>query len=133
VTVPVTLAAAGAVSFPVLPALILVPLLGALLVIVMPRRRPELLKLVAVSVSVVTGAMSVWLFTAFDTGVTGFQFGTEQVWIRDLGISWLLGIDGISLFLVTTFSSISGPVTRVFRFCSSVMPKTSRVSIPSGS
>ena len=100
-TVPVTLAAAaGAVSFPVLPALILVPLLGALLVIVMPRRRPELLKLVAVSVSVVTGAMSVWLFTAFDTGVTGFQFGTEQVWIRDLGISWLLGIDGISLFLV---------------------------------
>ena len=87
-------------TFPVLPALIVVPLLGALLVIVVPRRRPELLKLVAVLATMATGALSLWLLFAFDTGVDGFQFASRHVWLGDLGVSWLFGVDGISLFLV---------------------------------
>jgi hypothetical protein len=38
---------------------------------------------------------------AFETGDAGFQFEVEpSPWIDDLGISWHLGVDGISLFLV---------------------------------
>ncbi|MBT3248505.1 MAG: NADH-quinone oxidoreductase subunit M [Actinobacteria bacterium] len=96
------LASASAVTFPVLPALLLVPFAGALLVMVLPRQRPELFKLVAVLTSVTVMGMSFWVLYAFDTqhGTDGFQFLSNQTWIADLGISWSFGIDGISLFLV---------------------------------
>ena len=95
------LASADGVPFAVLPALILVPAMGALLVACLPRRRPELLKLVAVTTSVVVGSMSIWLVKGFDAAHGAeMQFTSQADWISDLGIQWLLGIDGISLFLV---------------------------------
>ncbi len=99
---PSVLAASGtAVSFPILPALMAVPLLGALLVLVAPRQRPELRKLTAVLATVTTGALSLWLLRAFDTQhAADFQFASRHAWLDDLGVSWLFGVDGISLFLV---------------------------------
>lgn len=96
-----TLAASGAVlGFPILSMLIAVPVIGALLITVMSKRRPEYMKLVAIVTSVVTGAMSIWLTAEFDRGVDGFQFVSQHPWIERWGISWHLGVDGISLFLV---------------------------------
>ena len=95
------LASAGGDTFAVLPALVLVPAVGALLVAVLPRRRPELLKLVAVATSMVVAGMSAWLLVAFDVGRgADMQFVFRQTWIADLGVQWLLAVDGISLFLV---------------------------------
>ncbi|MBJ31870.1 MAG: NADH-quinone oxidoreductase subunit M [Acidimicrobiaceae bacterium] len=95
------LAASSAVPFAVLPALVLVPAIGAVLVACLPRRRPELLKLVAVTTSVVVGGMAVWLLSGFDVGHgADLQFVSSATWMADLGISWTLGVDGISLFLV---------------------------------
>ena len=34
------------------------------------------------------------------TGLDGYQFVSQQDWIEDLGIQWLGGVDGISLFLI---------------------------------
>ena len=95
------LASTSGVPFAVLPALVLVPAVGALLVVCLPRRRPELLKLVAVATSVVVGGMSLWLLKGFDASQGAeMQFTSRANWISDLGVQWLLGIDGISLFLV---------------------------------
>ena len=95
------LAAATDVSFAVLPALLVVPAAGALLVAVLPRRRPELLKLVAVATSVVVAAMTVWLMVAFDVDRgADMQFEFRHPWMADLGVQWLLAVDGISLFLI---------------------------------
>ena len=49
-----------AVAFPILSALILVPLLGAVLVTLLSNRRPEYVKFTALIVSAGTGAMSLW-------------------------------------------------------------------------
>lgn len=98
---PSAFAVSTGVPFAVLPALVLVPAVGALLVACLPRRRPELLKLVAVSTSVVVGAMAVWMLSGFDAeNGAELQFRSSATWISDLGISWTLGVDGISLFLV---------------------------------
>ena len=95
------LASTSGVPFAVLPALVLVPAVGGRLVVCLPRRRPELLKLVAVATSVVVGAMSLWLLKGFDASQGAeMQFTSRADWISDLGVQWLLGIDGISLFLV---------------------------------
>jgi NADH-quinone oxidoreductase subunit M len=88
------------VGFPVLTALILLPVAGALAVAVTGKRRPELVKLIALLASVATGAMSIWMLAQFDSGEEGFQFVSQHSWIESWGISWHLGVDGISLFLV---------------------------------
>jgi NADH-quinone oxidoreductase subunit M len=87
-------------QFPILTALVLVPTGGALVVTVLSNRRPEWIKMVAVMVSVLTGAMSVWAMSSFETADAGFQFVSKHPWIEPWGISWHLGVDGISLFLV---------------------------------
>src|SRR3954469_16796647 len=88
------------VDFPLLTALILLPVLGAAAVVLVPRTRTELVRPVAITVMTMVAGMSAWMLTQFDMGDAGFQFGSRHPWIADLGVSWHLGIDGISLFLV---------------------------------
>jgi NADH-quinone oxidoreductase subunit M len=95
-----TMILAAAQPFPLLTSLVVLPLVGAALVALVPRRRAETLRQVAVLVSVATGAISIYVLAGFHTGEAGFQFVTHQTWIESLGISWSLGVDGISLFLV---------------------------------
>ncbi len=95
------LAAGGeTLSFPILTALVLVPALGALATALMSQRRPELVTLTALASSVLTGGLALWLLASFDTGEAGYQFTSRHEWIESWGISWHLGVDGISLFLV---------------------------------
>jgi NADH-quinone oxidoreductase subunit M len=91
---------ASGAGFPLLTALILLPVFGAVLVALTPKSRGEVARLVGVASSAATGALSVWLLTQFETHDAGFQFTSNHSWIKDLGISWHLGVDGISLFLV---------------------------------
>ena len=95
--------AGGAVSgagFPLLTALVVLPAVGALLVALTPRRRGDVSRLIGVCTSAIVGAMSVWLVAQFDAQDDGMQFLSKHEWIESLGISWHLGVDGISLFLV---------------------------------
>ncbi|MDP6868843.1 MAG: NADH-quinone oxidoreductase subunit M [Acidimicrobiales bacterium] len=47
------------------------------------------------------GGMAVWLLSGFDLDHgADLQFVSSGTWMADLGISWTLGVDGISLFLV---------------------------------
>jgi NADH-quinone oxidoreductase subunit M len=89
------------VGFPALTALIVIPAVGALLLALIPSSRAEVHRQLAVLTTVITGAASVWVLLAFDKADAGFQFRDEPTtWVESLGISWDLGIDGISLFLV---------------------------------
>ena len=87
-------------SFPILTTMIAVPVVGALLVLLLSNRRPEWVKLTALLTSVVTAGLTIWTLVAFKTDDGGFQFVSMHPWIPAWGISWHLGIDGISLFLV---------------------------------
>jgi NADH-quinone oxidoreductase subunit M len=86
--------------FPLLTSLIVVPALGALLVALTPSRRPEISKMLGVAFTVATAALAVYLLAAFEVGESGYQFVTDRTWIGEFDISWKLGVDGISLFLV---------------------------------
>jgi len=87
-------------GFPILTMLIVIPAVGAALTALTPRRRPELVRLVGLLASVLTGALSIWLLVEFDTDDAGFQFVSRHPWIEAWGISWHVGVDGISLLLV---------------------------------
>jgi NADH-quinone oxidoreductase subunit M len=83
-----------------LTAAVVLPFLGAAVVALIPAGRAELHRLVALLFAVGTGAITLWLLAAFDTHEAGFQYEVNRAWISDFGISWHLGIDGVSLFLV---------------------------------
>jgi NADH-quinone oxidoreductase subunit M len=95
------LAATGTgLSFPVLPAMVLLPVIGAVIIALTPKSRPELHRLTSVITAVMVAGFSVWVLAEFDQGDAGFQFVVSQTWVRSLDIKFILGIDGISLFLV---------------------------------
>jgi NADH-quinone oxidoreductase subunit M len=91
---------AAAQPFPLLTSLVVLPALGALLIAVLPSRRQDTVRQVAVLTTFLVAALGIYVLAAFDRHHDGFQFVTHQPWISDLGISWSLGVDGISLFLV---------------------------------
>jgi NADH-quinone oxidoreductase subunit M len=81
-----------------LSALIFTPLLGALFVLVQPEARATWRA--AFIFSLLPLAISFYLFAAFDSTQAGYQFVERAQWIPEFGISYHLGADGISLFLV---------------------------------
>lgn len=91
-------------SFPWLSVIMLTPLAGAALVAVAPRH-DTLLRRLGFGVSLITFVASIGMFARFRTGEADFQFVERVTWVKDWGISYHLGVDGISLFLVllTTF------------------------------
>ena len=90
----------GGVDFPILTTTVVLPAVGALAVALVSKRRPELTRALALFFSVVTGALTVAILVTFETADAGFQMVEKASWIRDLDISWHLGVDGISLFLL---------------------------------
>ena len=84
----------------VLPVIIFLPLVGAVAIALISPSRSTVLKPVAVATSAATGALTLWLMAAFDKNDGGFQFTQLTGWIDSAGISWHVGVDGISLFLV---------------------------------
>ncbi|MGA2585797.1 MAG: NADH-quinone oxidoreductase subunit M [Candidatus Aminicenantales bacterium] len=91
-------------SQPILSLVIFLPLAAALLMIFLPKDNKNLLYGFALAVTVVTFALSLFLFFGFDVRTGGPQFVEQAAWLGD-GLQYHVGIDGISLFLVllTTF------------------------------
>lgn len=87
-------------TFPILAALILLPVFGAALIALMPRSRPDMARMVAIAASIATGAMALFMLTQFVPGERGYQFQTNWTWIRQFDMNFHVGVDGISLFLV---------------------------------
>ena len=96
------MSALASTPFPAaLTVLVLVPVAGALVLLAMPRTRPDLFKPVALVASTVSAALAVWVLAEFDTGSAAvFQFWQQFEWISGWGVSWQVGVDGLSLFLV---------------------------------
>ncbi|MBF0180242.1 MAG: NADH-quinone oxidoreductase subunit M [Magnetococcales bacterium] len=80
------------------------PLVGAF-VIFFGIRNDGMARMVAFLVSLVTFVISLRLLTGFDITTHQFQFTEELRWLPDAGISYRMGVDGISLpfVLLTTF------------------------------
>src|SRR6266508_4232278 len=92
-------------GFPHLSILIFVPLLGVLDCIIVPRQNEGLLRLIGLITSIFAFAISVPLWFLYDPSTAGFQMEEIAPWVPSLGITYHVGIDGISLLLVllTTF------------------------------
>src|SRR5579875_2209442 len=87
-------------SFPYVTVLVLLPAAGALGAAASARVPRKLVEAGAVAVSLVTLGFAAAMTVAFKAGDGGVQFVSRHVWAQPLGISWYVGVDGISVFLV---------------------------------
>ncbi len=88
-----------------LSVIVFLPLVGAILVLLAGGRgdRPEregLIRNLSLGVSLLTFAATLYLWYRFDPASPEFQFTETHDWIPAFGIRYLIGVDGISLFLV---------------------------------
>jgi NADH-quinone oxidoreductase subunit M len=88
-------------DFPWLTAIGVTPLVGALVVSVMPRTRLPLAKQLAIAFSLLSLALTVGMITQFETGATEqFQLVEQHPWIKAFGIQYKVGVDGLALVLI---------------------------------
>ena len=94
-------------NFPILSAIIFIPLIGAVFVLLTRgnlKNTEKNSKYVAIFSTLVNFFLSIYLWYSFDTTTSNFQFIEEREWINGF-INFQLGIDGISILfiLLTTF------------------------------
>jgi NADH-quinone oxidoreductase subunit M len=90
-------------TFPLLTLSWLVPLAGAILLLLIGNadgRRDGLMRWLALAVSLVTFAVTMAIWIGFDALSAEFQFVERAPWIPVFGIEYHLGVDGVSLLLV---------------------------------
>ncbi|HTY24489.1 MAG TPA: NADH-quinone oxidoreductase subunit M [Desulfomonilaceae bacterium] len=99
----------GNVSFPVLSYITFAPLVAAAILLFLNRERHELLRWVAIVFMLLDFVISLVMFAMFDPTSSAMQLVENHVWVREWGISYKIGIDGISLFLVL-LTTLLGPI-----------------------
>ena len=87
-------------DFPVLSVILLTPLAAALLLCFLNRESRAAVRIVAAAAMAFSFALSVWAYFGYDLAAGGMQFTERVPWITDLGVSYALGVDGISLPLL---------------------------------
>lgn len=86
-----------------LSVLVFLPVIYALVVLTLPHDR--WVRPVSLGLGLAHFILSLGLLIGFDTSTAALQFVEQRPWIPSVGISYFLGVDGISLWLIllTTF------------------------------
>jgi len=95
-------------TMPIISMIIFFPLLSALALLFIGGRNgenDELLRKTALAASLIEFGISLFLLIFFDPKTASMQFVEHVYWVKDMGLGYFVGIDGISLWLVllTTF------------------------------
>ncbi len=89
-----------AIGYPVLTTVIFLPIVSSLLILMIRRQRADIIRLIALFVTVVTFLLSLPMFTHFDKTAHSMQFVERSEWIPSWNIQYYLGVDGISILFV---------------------------------
>lgn len=95
---------------PWLTLLVFTPWMGALLLALLPRANPGVVRWIGLLFSLSTIAFSARLLADFNPQAGGFQFEENWAWISALNVHYHLGLDGMSLLLVL-LTGLVGPAS----------------------
>jgi NADH-quinone oxidoreductase subunit M len=95
-------------TWPILSVLVWLPIAGGLLVMALGERRTGAARWLALAISLVTLAIAVRLYGAFDGSTADFQLVERLPWIPPFHADYYLGVDGIAvpLILLTAFMTV---------------------------
>ena len=87
-------------DFPILSTTLFVPILGAILIMLVPREQEKLIRYIAAVSTLISLALSLLVFSSYDRALAGMQFVQSIPWVKDLGVNYAVGVDGISIPLL---------------------------------
>jgi NADH-quinone oxidoreductase subunit M len=83
-----------------LTLILFIPALSAVVIGLLPGEEKKLTRWVALIASFIPFALTLVLWSQFDSGQAGFQFEEQYVWYEAIHSSYHIGVDGISLTMV---------------------------------
>jgi NADH-quinone oxidoreductase subunit M len=87
-------------AFPVLSVIVFTPIVTGVILLLIPGDRHREIRLVALMAATVTLLLSIWSYFSYDVAQGGYQFVSKIPWVPALGISYHVGVDGLSMPLV---------------------------------
>jgi NADH-quinone oxidoreductase subunit M len=94
-------------SLPLLTLMMVVPLVGAVVIALLPSGSAALAKPIALGASLVTLVLGVIGWTQWEAGGPQFQLTETHEWIPQFGVSYALGVDGTALALILMASVLT--------------------------
>ncbi len=83
-----------------LNTMMLLPILGTLLIAVIPTEQVLRIKQAALATTLLVAVTGILTWLNFDSSNTDFQFAQSIEWIPSFGINYAVGVDGLSLVLI---------------------------------
>ncbi len=83
-----------------LNTMMLLPILGTLLIAVIPTEQTLRIKQAALATTLLVAITGILTWLNFDSANTDFQFAQSVEWIPSFGINYAVGVDGLSLVLI---------------------------------
>lgn len=93
-------------GFHILFLIMLSPIVGALLLLLVPEKNDKAVKTIAALAATVALVLSFIAFLNFDRQASGLQFLEQFKWLPEFGINFDLGVDGLSMPMVLLTSII---------------------------
>ena len=87
-------------QFPVLSVIVFTPVVFGALIFLIPKERKTEIRMAALAAAFIAMVLAVWVYFSYDPAVGGYQFVERYQWMPALGISYYVGVDGISAPLV---------------------------------
>ena len=87
-------------GFPLLSTILIAPIVAAFALCFVPKDDRETIRRVAAAATIFMLCLTVYAFFNFDTMEGGVQFVEKIPWVADLGVSYSVGVDGISMPLL---------------------------------
>jgi NADH-quinone oxidoreductase subunit M len=85
---------------PILSSVLWLPIIAAVVLALFPRAAENWIKVFGFIAALLTFILSLGILGRFEDGTAGFQLVELKSWIPQWGVSYALGVDGISLWLV---------------------------------
>src|SRR5687768_8432088 len=94
-------------DFPFLSVITFTPLVAAVLILLMPEERKTEIRVVALAAGVFATILSLYVYFGYDPGAgQHYQYQEKALWVPQLGISYFVGADGLSLPLILLTSIV---------------------------
>ncbi|MCA9911425.1 MAG: NADH-quinone oxidoreductase subunit M, partial [Anaerolineae bacterium] len=89
-----------ATGLSLLTVILFLPLVGMTIILFIPGDQGRNIRYTALGFSLVTFALSLVMWASFDPNIAGLQMVQRWDWLPTFGISYYVGVDGVSLLLI---------------------------------
>ena len=94
--------------FPFLTFITFSPIVAAILILMLPKERGEIAKMLGLTATVIGLVLSIWLYIDYNLNLPApgtpweetLRYTERVNWIPEIGVQYYLGVDGLSLTLV---------------------------------